>query len=144
MVPKIWQSLTIGEANYSVPLLPPFKKSLLTFYACCCMTKRSLGKCDTHIYSPQIRNSWQTKVWTPPKSYMLNQWVLSELLRGEEMTQKQLYFWGPLTPTCVTAHTSWETRAHCTCWQFTRLESVLSKWLWSKPLPGSLVGFCCS
>lgn len=41
----------------------------------------------------------------------------------------------------VTVHNSWKPGAHCTVWrQLNRLESILSKLLWSKPLPGSWSG----
>lgn len=34
------------------------------------------GWCNTHIDLPQTGSSWQTKVWIPPKSSLLNQWAL--------------------------------------------------------------------
>lgn len=38
------------------------------------------GRNVIHVYSPKIGSPWQTKVWTQPKSYLVNQWVLLWLL----------------------------------------------------------------
>lgn len=49
-------------------------------------------------------------------------------------------------PEWVTVHRSWKPGVHCTAYgQLNRLESALSKWLWSNlTLPGSSPGFCFS
>jgi hypothetical protein len=47
------------------------------------------------------------------------------------------------TPAWLIAHKSWGHKAHCTsCRQLNSLESILSKWLPPKTLPGSMAGFC--
>lgn len=49
----------------------------------------------TQVYSPLIGNLLQTQVRIPPKSNLVNQWVLLELLTGVEMAQRQLYHQSP-------------------------------------------------
>jgi hypothetical protein len=46
----------------------------------CGTRKLFLGRCKTHFYSPQIGNSWKTKVWIPPKSNLVDQWASLGLL----------------------------------------------------------------
>ena len=103
-----------------------------------CRTKLLLGRCNTQIFPPQIEKQWQTKIDTV-RVQLGKPWVLLRLLTGAEMTQRQLHHYSPPQHGWwVTAHKSWEPGAHCTsCRQLTRLENVLSRWLWSKPLPGS-------
>lgn len=45
----------------------------------CCMTNFSWGDA-THVSSPQIGSTRQTKVQLSPKSSLMNQWVLLQLL----------------------------------------------------------------
>lgn len=65
------------------------------------------------------------------------------LLTTAEMTQRQPYHQNP-------PHHGWQlTRLGTWNTQYSLqdlndLESVLFKWLWSKPLPGSVAGFCFS
>ena len=96
------------------------------------MTKLFLGRCDTHICSPQIGNLWQNKVWIPPKSNVVNQWVLERLQEQKRLKDSCIT---KAYPNMGGTSQSWESGTHCTsCRLLNRLESVLSG---SKPLPGS-------
>ena len=46
----------------------------------CCVTKRFLERSFIHVYSPQIGNLGQTKVWMLPKPNLVKQRVLFGLL----------------------------------------------------------------
>lgn len=65
------------------------------------------------------------------------------LLTGAEMTLQTVVSPGP-SPSIDGSPQSWEFRALFTaCRQLSRLESVCSRCIsWSKPLPGSVAGFC--
>jgi len=65
-----------------------------------CETKLFLGRCNTHIYSPQVANSWRIKVQFLSKSNLVSlicvpyRCMGEGLLTGAEMTQRQLHHWG--------------------------------------------------
>lgn len=111
----------------------------------CCVTKLFLGRHNTHVYSPQIENQWQTKVklgWP---------WVLLGLFTGiwvRGYLQEQKF----LKDNCITlaclstgdSSVSWEPRAlqrpPAAHQVGERLSQVpLLSWTSS----GSLAAFCC-
>lgn len=101
------------------------------------------------------RKPTTNKVQIPPKSNLLNQWVLLGILPGYRwrITYRSINDLKTqiCTPAWVTVHKSWKTwnTLHSPLW-FSRLDSSFSKWLWPKPLsaaqlflflPGSWLGF---
>lgn len=91
------------------------------------------GKMRRNDNSPQIGNQQQPQIRIPPKSNLVNPWVLLELLTGTEMIQRQLQHQRP-TPD------EW--------WIATAGTPKLTAWLsggsksWKLSFPGSSVGLC--
>ena len=94
--------------------------------------------CDTFpqerwisIYLSQIRSQEQTKVQKPPKSNLVNTWVLLRLLTGVcgKSNYTQLQSWKPI-PARLTGHKSWVPGAHCiTCRQLSQSHPASFMWL---------------
>lgn len=98
----------------------------------------------THLLTPymgttvdQSTDTTKVQLGEPMTSVVTYRNMDAWLLMGAEVTHRQLHYQGP-------PQQGWQLtkagklRAHCTaCRQLHRLESVLSKWLWSKPRIGS-------
>jgi hypothetical protein len=60
------------------------------------VTNLSLGRCSIWTYSATVGNPWQAKLWIPPKSNLVNQWVL---LRSLTEMGERLHKWAKMTQT---------------------------------------------
>lgn len=88
------------------------------------------GEAGTNIYTPQTGNWQQTKVWVPPKSDLVEQWVLLGFITEEGVSQRELHHQRP-------PHHGWHLTKAGNLGPTSRLKGVFSPLSWSEPLPVS-------
>ena len=115
----------------------------------CCVTKFFLGRHITHVYSTQIGDPQQTKIEVTSKFYLVNQWVLLGLLTGIWVMVIYRNRSDSKTAASPKPTLLWVAAHKAGNWNMSQLpvsqqlECALSRNLsCSKPLPGSLMGFC--